>query len=311
MEYQIEADWIINNKCNYDCDYCIAHSDKFEQNEALLTPEEILTFLASSRKKWLIHFTGGEPFLYPRFVELCTALSNEHLIALNTNFSTRNVEEFRRLIPAEKVKYINCGFHPQFRQVRETTKALIEKLSLFWESGFFVFSSCVMSPTTLGKFSEYFEIFSENNLLLVPKLLRGSYLNKRYPEEYTLKQIEIIKENYDKASVFISNNGLDEKMARITFNPMLDRDFTDGFPDFTGINCRSGINFVRIKPDGNIYRCGTNHLIGNINRGDIEFFTLPRKCDEMCCPYICLKHAIFPKNESVNLPKRFFTEVKG
>ncbi len=48
-------------------------------------------------KKWTIGLTGGEPFTYPRFVQLCETLTEHFCIYVDTNLSiNRRVAEFAK-----------------------------------------------------------------------------------------------------------------------------------------------------------------------------------------------------------------------
>src|SRR6266581_3924392 len=84
--YDIEADWILMSTCNYRCVYC------FWDTEALgrkIAPpahvQQLASFFDNSSLTWLLHLTGGEPFHYPQFVELCQLLTRNHFISINTN----------------------------------------------------------------------------------------------------------------------------------------------------------------------------------------------------------------------------------
>ena len=52
-------------------------------------------FFDSTGKTWLLHLTGGEPFAYRGFVELCAALTRNHLLSLNSNVTSRAGTGFR------------------------------------------------------------------------------------------------------------------------------------------------------------------------------------------------------------------------
>lgn len=55
---------------------------------------------------WLVHMSGGEPFYFPHFTELCQGLTEKHSISINTNLSHRDVIHFARAVNPQKVEFI-------------------------------------------------------------------------------------------------------------------------------------------------------------------------------------------------------------
>ena len=86
MKYDVEADWLLLSSCNYTCSYCYRPVEKLRERVRVAgSIEDIVGFFNESGLTWLLHITGGEPLVYPQFVELCQELTQEHFISLNSN----------------------------------------------------------------------------------------------------------------------------------------------------------------------------------------------------------------------------------
>ena len=64
--------WFIWSRCNLECAHCYVSSSPFNNNLEMPEPEEVRPFLEEGRRFGLghVYYTGGEPFIHPRFVEL-------------------------------------------------------------------------------------------------------------------------------------------------------------------------------------------------------------------------------------------------
>jgi hypothetical protein len=57
------------------------------------------------------------------------------------------------------------------------------------------------------------------------------------------------------------------------------------------MSCEAGRLFVRIMPDGDVYRCGKDKL-GNILEHTFEQQSRPSACDTSYCYYFCKKYVL-------------------
>jgi len=304
-KFQIEADWLINTLCNYSCTYCFSSSIKENELAGKISPEQYLDFFDFTGKVWLFHFTGGEPFFYPQFVRLCETLTASHYVSINSNLSSEEVLRFAYSVDPNRVDYIHCGVHLEQRESHEGFQELLKKIQILVDHGFALFATHVMTPSTFKQFQTISERFADIDVPLVPKALRGIYEGKHYPTSYTLEERE-------KFTVFSrsAENRLKESKRRPfrnqpTVNPLLDKYFLDGFPDFSGVTCSAGKDFVRIDPDGNIYRCGKHSLIGNIFERTLQLYDSPRPCDDNTCPYMCIRYTGLSIADAQKRPKDF------
>jgi Radical SAM superfamily len=128
LKYDVEADWILLNTCNYRCAYCfLSAADLGTKIRISGTPEQWVEGFSHAGKTWLLHITGGEPFIYPGFVDLCEQLARDHYLSINSNLSHRSVDDFAERIDPRRVHYINAALHPDERGKRREVDDFISR----------------------------------------------------------------------------------------------------------------------------------------------------------------------------------------
>lgn len=287
QECDIEADWVISLLCNFNCRYCVSHIGSQRQVEDL--SNKFIGFFDASGKRWLLHITGGEPFLYPNFVGLCGRLTQHHKINLNTNLSSPLVYDFARQIDPSKVTFINVGLHIVEREKYGLVDDFVKKYRYLKNKGFSIFVSYVMHPTLFSRFKKDYEYFKSLGIIVSPKSLRGVFFGKRYPEAYAVAQ----KKTFIKLSLRAEQEAENEKiLTEPIINLSLDRNFVENSPKYKGKRCLAGKEFVRIFPDGKITRCDKKTVIGNVFENKLTLYPGARICDTYSCPYFCAKYSI-------------------
>jgi len=88
----IKFTWDIHYKCNFRCPYCWFFKcwETVEKLNVYLSPAQWMTHWENIHKKYgtvRIEITGGEPFMYPDFVELLSRLTLIHNVKVTTNLS--------------------------------------------------------------------------------------------------------------------------------------------------------------------------------------------------------------------------------
>lgn len=321
MEQMVEVNWLINDCCNFNCVYCYPGSKK---NEFIGVREvdKIVDGFKKTGLRWLIYISGGEPFLYPNFLDLCQKLTEDHIISINSNLTHNDVYRFADLINPEKVRCIHCSLHIVERERLKLLDDFIRKYKSLESRGFYIYASYVLYPNLINRFRTDYEFFKSKGIILRPKLFRGSYnrLNPNilnfpflrrfrpyfiltYPEAYSTGQKEKIIPYIEK-SQRDGNFNIDHKedllKGRLS-DIYLDASFVDGFPSFAGKYCFAGKTFVRMTPTGEVYRCyNDNHYLGNLFEGTIKLFEKPAVCtsDFCTCPYIGYRYVLVDNKES-------------
>jgi MoaA/NifB/PqqE/SkfB family radical SAM enzyme len=303
MKFDIEADWTLNLLCNYDCTYCISRASKEHPLVGRISAEQYLDFFDSTRKTWLLHLTGGEPFFHRDFVGLCRTLTSRHYISLNSNLSSRRVKDFVVAVDPSRVQYIHCGVHLDERERLKGWRHLLDNIRLLLEHGFPVFASLVMTPSAFAGFERTAELFTSLEVPLIPKALRGGFQGRWYPQAYTEAERTQFRLFSEQAEAVAKNGKWHPYRHGPTVNPLLDRRYLDGFPDFEGISCSAGRLSVSIGYDGKIFRCGQKTVLGNIFERRIRLFGEDQPCDDDYCPYWCLRYSSFNDQARADYPR--------
>jgi MoaA/NifB/PqqE/SkfB family radical SAM enzyme len=290
MQYDVEADFVLLTTCNFRCSYCfIPVADLSIKLRVHATNEAWQEAFDATGRRWLIHLTGGEPFLYPNFVDLCARLSQRHHVSINSNLAHASIEKFAGTIDPARVHFINAALHFDEREQRGGCDAFIARARMLKDSGFTTFVSLVMTPAAIESFTETAKRFDAEGLPLVPKTLRGPFEGMDYPKSYSPQHKAMLREFLAAAREKCANvtGAMNE---RPTLDMLGDDRHLDGFPDYHGRMCASGQRFVQIYPDGTVHRCGSGQRLGNLLKHDLRLLGEPARCDTSYCPYWCEKY---------------------
>src|SRR5262245_6196950 len=123
MKYDIEANWHLLNTCNFRCEYCFFSAEVLgEKLRTFAGVDEWQTAFNATGKTWLAHITGGEPSVYPNFIELCERITERHYISVNSNLTHATFAKFAERIEPSRVSFINAGLHLVEREGRSATE---------------------------------------------------------------------------------------------------------------------------------------------------------------------------------------------
>lgn len=290
--YNIEADWTLMTTCNFRCAYCFHPPDKLGAKiRPPASPNALARFFDDSGLTWHLHLTGGEPFHYPEFLDLCRLLTGKHLISINTNADSPKTLQFARVVSPDAVLFINCAVHLAQRLERNRIEAFVEHVHALKSAGFDAFVSSVMYPEVFPHFVERWEWFAGQGLPLWPKVFRGAYRGQRYPESYTPVEREIIVD-YSRRAETLDADRMTLRVERPTVDPVLDRTlFLHGVRSYRGTLCLAGRDVVTIDHRGDIFRCAGQGKLGNVVTGQFERAAAAAPCASTFCPYYCEKYS--------------------
>ncbi|MDZ4730139.1 MAG: radical SAM protein [Xanthomonadales bacterium] len=303
--YDIEADWSLMTTCNFRCAYCF-HSNR--SLGAKIAPpasaEKLTEFFDNSGMRWHLHLTGGEPFHYPDFLELCERLTKRHVISINSNVDSPKVLKFVERINPDRVDFMNCAVHLQQRTQRKRLPHFIDHVTALRTSGFDAYVTSVMYPEVFPLFRAHWDLLASKGVMPWPKAFRGDYDGKRYPDAYNDAERALITEYSKRAEAFYADQ-FSLRDDRPTIDPVIDREvFLQGIPHFRGRQCAAGHDLVRINGRGDIYRCGGNTRLGNIVTGEFRRMAPLSPCNDHFCPYYCTKYSIAPPTNRTGKPAR-------
>lgn len=269
--YRVFFTWGMHYQCNFRCPYCNApkpENPNFKQKDQNITypkVQELISAWDNIYKKYgtcKIRLDGGEPSVYPGFVELISAVSRQHLLQINTNLSF-DVEGFVNLVNPDKVR-IDASFHCEYMSLEE----FLRKIILLKEKGFRLVVSVVAYPPYLDRINDYKQAIENLKIPFFIHPFSGEFEGRSYPRSYEMCEVSKIY-SLDEASRLIMGWRSGEK--NIT----------------RGKLCRMGQIYGRIYPSGDVYRCcaeGGLFKIGNILDHKFQLLDDVIECSSDNCP---------------------------
>ena len=198
--------------CNLNCNYCDTNDSKSEKSGKLMTPEmvteEINKILTPDCKA--ISFTGGEPSLYPGFINEVSKNFNLSIMLETNGTLPDNIDLLNKLDIVSLDIKLPEHFDGDFDE--EIFLNEIKSLNLLREKSINVYCKVVILPSTkIKSFKEVVEKLSENissksnlKIIIQPSSPLGEWKNinyrlfefsevvEQYFEVYTIPQIHKI-----------------------------------------------------------------------------------------------------------------------
>jgi MoaA/NifB/PqqE/SkfB family radical SAM enzyme len=291
--YEVEGDWILFSTCNYRCAYCFWDESALGAKiSPIASVDRLASFFDRTGLTWLLHLTGGEPFIYPDFARLCSLLTERHFISINTNADSPHVKSFVDTVDPRRVDFVNCGVHERQRVAHRGESRFVHNVRLLREAGFDAFVTCVLSPDLFDLFPQLWQRYFDEGVVVIPKAFRGMYLDRRYPGAYTEAERDLFREYTARAAEHYTDQ-FARRYEPPTVNPFMDEHLLlHDLPDYRGDLCEAGRSFARIVPDGTIRRCGPDEVIGNILEDRFDRGDGPSPCTTLECPYFCEKYRV-------------------
>lgn len=263
--------WDVHYKCNFRCPYCWFYTGWAEaaKQNIYLSPEEWMVHWSRVYEKYGcvdIEITGGEPLLYPNFIELVKLLSTIHKVKVTTNMSG-DVGTFAKEINPGKVS-LDMNFHILFIDL----ETFIKKVLILKRAGFKGGVCYLAYPPQMNKIGYLNERFKQEGIGFALAAFWGEYNEKKYPQSYTDEEREMMQPllgNIDRITYHLNAESPKGKL------------------------CNAGHKYAGIHANGNVVRCGplADKVIGNIMDENFHLFDDPIPCEADACP----------TNEYVNL----------
>jgi len=259
--------WKVNQRCNFRCEYCFsAGVNPYREHPACgrYSPGHIAREFDRTGRSWWIFMTGGEPFLYPDFVELCRELSRNHFLTIYTNLSTTNALRFAEVIDPGRVRAINASLHVTERERGRRWDQFISCVLHFQDKGFEVRVDYVALPQLFDRLDSDFEMLAAAGIARVRlQALQGVYRSRLYPSAYGRREREAFR-----------SRSIDDK----------ELDLLERTHGFFGRPCRAGQRFFYMDIDGKMRRCPIGaRSYGNFFEGRYALDDRPRPCPYPVC----------------------------
>ncbi len=263
-KYPYRINWEITRKCNFNCPYCSNDEQSKHADETHPPKEKIIDTFDKSGISWLILITGGEPFMYKGFVDLCEGLQTNHHLQITTNLSSPDVYDFANRIKPDKIFVISASFHIIEREKRNMVTDFVKKCQYLQKKGFKVLANYLAYPPLLHRMEEDLAMLNDQGIGTFVLTFRGTFNGKKYPESYTKKEIELIlKHTIDP--------GIEYRVAQHDLN-------------FQKHYCEAGSTYFFINPQGDIARCATlTKKTGNLFKDGIGVNSSLKPCIAINC----------------------------
>ena len=285
--FDLEIDYLLTFRCNYDCSYCISHDVNHPSLQ--LSSDEIinaLTFIFKqySNKKIKLRILGGEPFVYKHFINLVNELSNNDFlqIVIITNLSVAE-KTLEKLKESENI-IISASYHPEY----SNNKDFVTKIKYLQNKGFKTYCSVSIHPD---------EKYLKSSLYVLENLTGNIIPN--YLSSMTESNVNIFGKSYDYTEkIKTAIKKYDNKVPRYYFNyEYTDRtnkifsisDITINNRDnFKGLLCKAGHDKLHINERGDIFPAAcflnTRVILGNMFKN-----TFKKPTNYVTCPFTSCK----------------------
>lgn len=272
--YRVYWNWDIIYECNYRCSYCIFwQEEQYKQRYPYVEIDKWKEIWDNIFEKyWCCHirFSGGEPFVYPNFIDLIAMLSQRHTVDVTTNLSF-DIERFLNKIKPEGIT-LSASFHPEFVEIDK----FIEKVLFLNNKGFPTSVAFVAYPPYLENLEQYKSATEKIGTIFKIIPFIGEFEGKKYPQSYSDQQKKILE------GAAISTESQSQKEINTQWvNQETSKDI---FKE--NRFCRMGQMYAKIFPNGDVTRCchHESEKLGSIFNDDFRLLDEPKVCDLDSCP---------------------------
>jgi selenobiotic family peptide radical SAM maturase len=248
--------WHITQACDLHCKHCYDRSDRssLKLDDAFAILDDLRTFCQSRHVRGQVSFTGGNPLLYPHFMELYRGASDHGLtLAILGNPAPRHrIEE---LLAIQRPAFFQVSLeglqeHNDMIRGQGNFERVIEFLSVLRDLDV---TSMVMLTLTKGNIDQVLPLaerlggltdhFNFNRLSMVGE---GASLQLPTPDEY-----HTFLEAYMNAAQSNPIMGLKDNLMNIVR-------YQKGIEPFggcAGYGCSAAFNFITVLSDGEAHAC--------------------------------------------------------
>jgi selenobiotic family peptide radical SAM maturase len=264
--------WHITQACDLHCKHCYDRTDRHPMNLSLALKilEDLYDFCRSRNVRGQVSFTGGNPLLYPRFMELYRAASElGFTLAILGNPAPRT--QIERIVAVEPPAFYQVSLEGQQRHNDEMRGPghygrVMKFLDVLRDLKIY---SMVMLTLTKDNIEEVLplaerlrdkaDLFTFNRLSMV-----GEGANLRLPskERYAAFLREYMEASERNQTIAFKDN---------LFNIVLKEKGRDLFGGCAGCGCGAAFNFIAVLSDGEAHACRKfPSPIGNVLEQGIE-----------------------------------------
>jgi len=264
-------EWAINNVCNYNCSYCTLGKHKIANKVEMKNYEQLIDNLKVLDGSFNIMLSGCEPLIITNLPDIISKIVNEteHTISICTNFSLSVDKTINILdIIGDRYSWLTASLHLERCNVKrfllkanKINNYLVKKRNK---------RLTIVSVAVKDKL-RYLEKIGDKamrdgiNFNLQPMKVRAKGSIEYSFIKYTKSEKDIIKK--------------------------FRRPYGIGKVNFVNKICYAGVDYLIIKPTGDVFRChpaARDHIdsegyLGNIFTNTFKAWKRPRKCIYQNC----------------------------
>lgn len=269
----IKIEWNIGKRCNYDCSYC---PSSIHDNSSPHTDIEILKGtvdkLVTLGKSIRLSFTGGEPCVHPKFLELVKYCKHVGISWVSVTTNGTLPYEFYASLPVDQYVF-SIHLEYDWKRVFNTIESVVD----------------------MTKINVIAQIMAHHDYMDAVLQLRAKCLLAEIPS--TVRRIRWTKGDHDLFDDLRYNandlNWLKEQDATVQPNTVIDDTQLIHANDviklhlnkYNGWTCNAGIESLMINWDGEVHRatCRVGGSLGNIYKDNFVVPSEPVTCDRNFC----------------------------
>jgi len=119
----LRFEWFISSKCNYNCSYC--PTNYHNKNPHKNSYENIINGvdkLNNLNIKYNVSFWGGEPTLFPKYIDICNKITEKGNSVYTVTNGSRSSSYLKDLI---NYSSLNISLHEEFLDIKKITNNII------------------------------------------------------------------------------------------------------------------------------------------------------------------------------------------
>lgn len=244
--------WSLTNRCNLDCSYC--GLPRLKDSHLDLIGDELLDYLQKTIDEGLkiVSVTGGEPMLHPtfeKFVDHCH--KNNVLVSLNTNgyLVEKNIHLIKKKIYQVVISLDGIETDHDLHRGKGSFAKAMQAIEILKKNEVNFHTTCVVTKDNLHKMEKIADFAKTNGFKISFQPVTELKLDgNKFDSELELPSIG------EYASKL---RNLKNKLPRIVKNPHRVIDAWEKYNiENEKIACKAGYIFARIRPNGDMNRCG-------------------------------------------------------
>lgn len=263
-------------KCNFRCSYCLQIAGNVREysfgEEQFAMTKCVWDMLSRVEDAIMVRINFNGEIFADGWATRCAfyidRIPNVRICEFITNNSIDPKTYLDEIVPSKTT--FNCSFHPEFVSIER----FIENTLTLKGAGCDVFVNVCAIPQLVNKLPDMKETFDKHGIPFKLQgflTLGGSYMGKKYPEQYTLAERRILKKTFytkDEYSYFV-------RLRRTK-----------------GLDCYAGVDTINVFLDGSVKRCFTQDIgsVEGLVSGKVKLGEEPYPCHEKNCP--CYAHFI-------------------